>query len=86
MDAWRHFPARLRTGRGRRAPALKAGSGAVEKNIEVESNRRFKRQGRSWHPVRAERLLQLKRLLAQPQRWSDGWKSKPQFHLKPNPP
>ena len=86
IDAWRQIPARLRTGPGRRPPPVKAGSGAVEKNIEVEINRRFKRQGRSWHPVRAERLLQLKRLAADPRSWSDWWKSKPQFHIQPNPP
>ena len=67
-------------------PPSKSGSGAVEKNIEVHINRRFKRQGRSWHPLRAERLLALGQLLAQPQAWTQGWKSKPQFHIQPNPP
>lgn len=86
LDAWRRIPARLRTGRGRTPPAVKSGSGAVEKNIEVEINRRFKRQGRSWHPVRAERLLQLKRLLAQPLAWNRWWQTIPQFTTKPHPP
>ena len=59
IDAWRRIPASLRRGRGRRPPAVKAGSGAVEKNIEVRINRRFKGQGRSWSREGAERLLQL---------------------------
>ncbi|HRT10117.1 MAG TPA: hypothetical protein P5233_17170, partial [Candidatus Paceibacterota bacterium] len=75
IDAWRQLPRRLRTGRGRTPPAIKSGSGALEKNIEVEINRRFKRQGRSWQPERAERLLQLKRLLAQPRPWDRWWRS-----------
>jgi hypothetical protein len=86
LDAWRQIPPALRRGQGRVAAPVKCGSGAVEKNIEVEINRRFKRQGRSWNPLRAERLLQLKRLLADPRQWSGWWKSKPQFTLKPNPP
>jgi hypothetical protein len=47
IDAWLQIPARLRPGRGRAAAPVKCGSGAVEKNIEVEINRRVKRQGRS---------------------------------------
>jgi len=86
IDAWLQIPARLRQGQGRAAAPVKSGSGAVEKNIEVEINRRFKRQGRSWNPLRAQRLLQLKRLLADPRQWSVWWKSKPHFTLKPNPP
>ena len=86
IDAWHQIPAALRRGRGRTPPPVKSGSGAVEKNIEVHINRRFKRQGRSWHPLRAERLLALQQLLAQPQAWTQWWKSKPQFHIKPNPP
>lgn len=86
IDAWRQIPAWLRRGRGRTPPTVKPGSGAVEKNIEVLINRRFKRQGRSWHPIRAERLLQLQRLAADPIAWSNWWNSKPLFTLKPNPP
>jgi|DewCreStandDraft_5_1066085.scaffolds.fasta_scaffold00257_5 hypothetical protein len=66
IDVRRQIPACLLTGPGRRPPALKAGSGPVGKNIEVEINRRFKRQGRSWHPTRGERLMQFERLLARP--------------------
>lgn len=86
IDAWRQIPAALRTGRGRTPPAIKSGSGPAEKNIEVEINRRFKRQGRSWNPIRAGRLLALKRLVADPKLWSAWWNSKPRFTLKPNPP
>jgi len=86
IDAWHQIPAALRRGRGRTPPPVKSGSGAVEKNIEVHINRRFKRQGRSWHPRRAERLLALGQLLAQPDAWTQWWKSKPQFHIQPNPP
>ena len=86
IDDWKHIPAPLRRSNGRLAPAVKCGSGAVEKNIEVSINRRFKRQGRSWNPYRAERLLQLKLLCADEPRWQQWWKSKPQFITKPNPP
>ena len=65
---------------------VKADSGAVEKNIEVHINRRFIRQGRSWKPHRAERLLQLRQLLAHPSARNQCWKTQPQFHLKPHPP
>jgi hypothetical protein len=63
---------------------IKGGSGAVEKNIEMEINRRFKRQGRGWNRQRAEGLLQLKRLQANPLSWQRWWQSP--FTLKPNPP
>jgi hypothetical protein len=86
IDAWRQIPAGLRRGHGRRAPTVKSGSGAVEKNIEVVINRRFKRQGRSWQPERAERLLQLSRLAADPQAWQRWWREPPPFQPKPNPP
>jgi hypothetical protein len=86
IDAWKQIPTRLRRSAGRTAPTVKCGSGAVEKNIEVEINRRFKRQGRSWNPLRAERLLQLKQLAADPLQWIRWWQAKPQFTLKPNPP
>jgi len=54
LDAWHQIPPALRRGPRRTPPTVKGGSGAVEKNTEVEINRRFKRQGRSWHPIRAE--------------------------------
>lgn len=86
IDAWKRVPAALRRSAGHAAPAVKCGSGAVEKNIEVAINRRFKRQGRSWNPKRAEHLLQLKLLCADERRWMDWWKTKPKFITKPNPP
>jgi hypothetical protein len=86
IDAWHHLPAALRHGHGRTPAQLKTGSGAVEKNIEVQINRRFQRPGRSWNPRRAERLLPLQHLPARPSAWNAWWKAKPQFHLKPHPP
>jgi hypothetical protein len=86
IDAWKSLPPTLRRRVGSTPPVLKCGSGAVEKNIEVAINRRFKGQGRSWNPQRAEHLLQLKLLSAQPTRWSRWWKTKPKFITKPNPP
>lgn len=62
IDTWWPIPARLRRGRSRTPPAVKAGSGAVEKSIEVHLSRRFQRQGRSWHPKRSARLLALHQL------------------------
>jgi hypothetical protein len=70
LDAWRHLPAALRRGRGRTPPPVKAGWGAVGKNLAVQINRRCKRQGRGWNPHRAERRLQLKHLLARPSAWN----------------
>jgi hypothetical protein len=86
IDAWKRVPAPLRRSMGRSAAAVKCGSGAVEKNIEAAINRRFKRQGRSWNPQRAEHLLQLKLLTADERRWQQWWKAKPKFITKPNPP
>jgi len=86
IDAWRTLPATLRRSTGSTPPVVKCGSGAVEKNIEVTINRRFKGQGRSWNPQRAEHLLQLKLLSTDATRWSQWWKAKPKFITKPNPP
>lgn len=86
IDAWKQVPPALRRSVGRGAAAVKCGSGAVEKNIEVAINRRFKRQGRSWNPQRAEHLLQLKLLCAEEHRWNQWWKAKPQFMTKSKPP
>jgi len=86
IDNWASLPAAWRRSVGRAAATVKCGSGAVEKNIEVEINRRFKRQGRSWNRLRAERLLQLKLLSADQPCWTDWWKAKPKFITKPNPP
>jgi len=83
IDAWHQIPAALRRSRGRTPPSVKAGSGAVEKNIEVHINRCFKRQGRSWHTLRAERLLALQQLLAQPQPGPNGGKPNPSSTSNP---
>jgi hypothetical protein len=83
IDNWHGLPPRLKQGR---FPAVKSGSGGVEKNIETQINRRFKRQGRSWNPVRAQRLLSLKDLLAQPKAWNRFWKQPSPLTLKKNPP
>ena len=83
IDNWHRIPSRLKSGH---YPAVKAGSGAVEKNIETHVNRRFKRQGRSWNPRRAQRLLQLRLLQSQPKAWNRFWKEPAPLSLKPNPP
>jgi len=84
IDNWKELPARLRRSAGRSAAPVKCGSGAVEKNIEVAINRRFKRQGRSWNPDSSG--LQLKLLLAKPALWHRWWTKPKPFNLKPNPP
>lgn len=86
IDAWKELPAALRRTVGERIAPVKCGSGAVEKNIEVEINRRFKRQGRSWNPLRAQRLLQLKLLFQQPLQWHHWWTKPKRFNQKPLPP
>lgn len=86
IDAWKQLPANLRRTVGRHAAPVKCGSGAVEKNIEVAINRRFKRQGRSWNRLRAQCLLQLKLLLAQPSLWHAWWSNPKLLNPKPNPP
>lgn len=70
IENWKRLPAAWRRGQGRQAAAVKSGSGAVEKNVEVAINRRFKRQGRSWNPQRAERLLQLKLMMNNERQWT----------------
>ena len=73
IDAFKQIPKTLRQSKGRQEAAVRAGSGAVEKNVEVHINRRFKRQGRSWNPVRADRLAQLKWLQHNPKNWTHWW-------------
>ena len=73
IDAFKQIPKTLRQSKGRREAAVRAGSGAVEKNVEVHINRRFKRQGRSWNPIRADRLAQLKWLQHNPKNWTHWW-------------
>ena len=83
IDNWRLLPPRCKKGR---FPAVKSGSGGVEKNIETQINRRFKRQGRSWNPKRAQRLLSLKTLLLDPKAWQRFWTQPPPLSLRNNPP
>ena len=42
----------------------------VQESWLAQRRQRSKRQGRGWHPIRAERLLQLKRRLADPPQWN----------------
>ncbi|MBK9139827.1 MAG: hypothetical protein IPM17_13845 [Verrucomicrobia bacterium] len=62
----RHIPAAVRHARGLTPPFVKNSSGAGGKSIEVTINRRFKRQGRSWHSGRFDRLLVPEELPASP--------------------
>src|SRR5215831_4467290 len=54
IDNWHLIPPVLRRSIGRKLAPVSAGSGVVEKNIEVRIGRRFKRQGRSWTKNGAE--------------------------------
>lgn len=73
IDSLHQIPKRWRTARGRQEPVVKVGTGAVEKNIEVMINRRFKRQGRSWNPRRAGYLAALRWLQQKPQDFNRWW-------------
>jgi len=73
IDAFGQIPKRYRCRHGRFGPVVRAGSGAVEKNVEVHINRRFKRQGRGWNPVRAERLAHLRWLQQDRRSWNHWW-------------
>jgi hypothetical protein len=73
IDSLHQIPKKWRTARGRREPVVKVGTGAVEKNIEVMINRRFKRQGRSWNPRRAGYLAALRWLQQKPQDFNRWW-------------
>jgi hypothetical protein len=85
IENWKRLPAAWRHGKGRQPARVKSGSGAVEKNVEVTINRRFKRQGRSWNPVRAERLLQLKLLMNHEREWAVWWQKPCAFNLSKPP-
>jgi hypothetical protein len=73
IDNWRLVPVKLRRSVGRKIAPVRAGSGAIEKNIEVRINRRFKRQGRSWSRRGAEHLAQLLWLQSHPADWTHWW-------------
>ena len=85
IENWKRLPAAWRRAEGRTPARVKSGSGAVEKNVEVSVNRRFKRQGRSWNPERAERLLQLKLLMSQERAWIAWWQKPSDFKVNQPP-
>lgn len=94
IDNWHSIPAALRRSLGRKLAPVRAGSGAIEKNIEVRINRRFKRQGRSWTRQGAEHLAQLLWLQTHPPDWKHWWiktalaktKVNPGWPSSPRPP
>jgi Uncharacterised protein family (UPF0236) len=94
IDNWCLIPANLRRSLGRKIAPIRAGSGAIEKNIEVRINRRFKRQGRSWSRPGAEHLAQLLWLQSHPADWNRWWrltalaktKINPSWPSSPRPP
>lgn len=73
IDNWHVIPSGLRRSVGRQLAPVRAGSGVVEKNIEVHVNRRFKRQGRSWTRSGSEHLVQLLWLQTSPADWDHWW-------------
>jgi hypothetical protein len=73
IDNYRQIPQCLRRSQGRTVAAVRPGSGAIEKQVEVHLNRRFKWQGRSWNPLRADRLAQLKEIQRHPHNWQHWW-------------
>jgi hypothetical protein len=85
IDAWHNIPSTLRRSLGRRLAPIRSGSGAIEKNIEVRINRRFKRQGRSWTRNGAEHLGQLLWLQTHPIDWNHWWQKTALSKTKINP-
>jgi len=85
IDAYARIAARWRRRSGREGPVVRVGSGAVEKNVEVQINRRFKKQGRSWDPVRADRLMQLRWLQSDRRNWRHWWERTCLSTTKVNP-
>ena len=85
IDNWRLIPATLRRSIGRKIAPVRAGSGVIEKNIEVRINRRFKRQGRSWSRRGAEHLAQLLWLQSHSLDWSHWWRKTALAKVKVNP-
>lgn len=73
IDSLHLIPKKLRTAHGRQEPVVKVGTGGVEKNIEVMINRRFKGQGRSWNPRRANYLAALRWLQRKPHNFNRWW-------------
>ena len=85
IDNWRLLPVALRRSIGRRIAPVRCGSGVIEKNIEVQINRRFKRQGRSWTRAGAEHLAQLLWLQSHPADWNHWWQKTALAKTKVNP-
>ena len=85
IDNWHLIPASLRRSLGRRLAPIRSGTGAIEKNIEVRINRRFKRQGRSWTRDGAEHLAQLLWLQSHPTDWNHWWRKTALAKTKVNP-
>jgi hypothetical protein len=85
IDNWHLIPAALRRSIGRQLAPVRAGSGVVEKNIEVRINRRFKRQGRSWTKRGAEHLAQLLWLQSHATDWIHWWNKTALTKTKVNP-
>lgn len=85
IDNWRFIPAKLRRSIGRKIAPVRSGSGVIEKNIEVRINRRFKRQGRSWSRLGAERLAQLLWLQTNLLDWNHWWRKTALARTKLNP-
>jgi len=85
IDNWHLIPPVLRRSIGRKLAPVRAGSGVVEKNIEVRIGRRFKRQGRSWTKNGAEHLAQLLWLQAHPADWVHWWNKTALSKVKVNP-
>jgi hypothetical protein len=56
IDNCHQIPARSRRSVAHQIAPVRSGSGVIEKNIEVQIARRFKRQGRSWTRPGAEHL------------------------------
>jgi hypothetical protein len=53
---------------------LNSGSGAIEKNIEINIGRRFKKRGMHWSKEGANRLLKLRLLKQEPEEWDKFWR------------
>src|SRR5262249_723555 len=85
IDNWRLVPASLRRSIGRQLAPVRAGSGAIEKNVEVYIARRFKRQGRSWSRRGAEHLAQLLWLQSHPSDWTHWWQKTALAKTRVNP-
>ena len=85
IDNWHQIPAGLRRSVGRQIAPVRSGSGVIEKNIEVQIARRFKRQGRSWTRRGAEHLLQLLWLQSDQLNWTHWWNKTALTKTKVNP-